>query len=99
MGDYHINRLGGLQAFNEAGAAHTVNKTGEQGVVVTTNTVAVVGGFCAVQIIADAVFSEFTEVGATGQSMVGISLPAGMVIFGTISGYTLASGAVRAYKA
>lgn len=70
---------------------------GNGGVVVTTNTTAVTGTFTAVQILEDATFSVFTETGATGQTMTGFVVPAGVVLFGRITAYTLTSGRVRAY--
>lgn len=75
------------------------DRTGALGVVVTTNTGAVTDSFYAVQILEDATFSAFTETGATGQAMTGFAVPAGVVLYGNITGYTLTSGKVRAYKA
>lgn len=76
----------------------TSDFTGRKGAVVTSDTNAVVGPFVAVQILVDAVFADFSETGAVG-SVVGLPLPAGLVLHGNITGYTLTSGAVRAYKA
>ena len=70
---------------------------GSKGVVITANTVAVVGSFTSIQVLADAVFSAFVETGATGV-MTGFTIPAGVTLFGLITGYTLTSGTVRAYK-
>lgn len=72
--------------------------TGRKGVVNTVDTAAVTGPFCAITILADATFSALAETDATG-SLVGLSLPAGLTIHGNITGFTLSSGAVRAYKA
>lgn len=71
---------------------------GQYGGVVTTNTSPVTGQFCAIQILEDATFSAFTEAGFTGQAMTGFALPAGSVIVGNITAYTLSSGKVRAYQ-
>lgn len=76
----------------------TSDFTGRKGAVVTSDTNAVVGPFVAVQVLVDAVFADFSETNCDGL-LVGLSLPAGLVIHGNIIGYTLASGAVRAYKA
>jgi len=76
-----------------------VNEDGTAGVTNTTNTTAVSGNFSAITLLADTVFSSLTETGATGQAMTGITLPAGLTIFGKFTAYTLASGAVRAYNA
>lgn len=73
--------------------------TGASGVVVTTNTAAVTGSFYAVQVLEDATFSAFTESDASGQSMTGFAIPAGVTLYGNITGYTLTSGKVRAYLA
>lgn len=77
----------------------TSDVKGMAGVVVTTNTGAVTGVFGAIQILEDAVFSLFTETGASGQAMTGFAIPAGTVLYGLITAYTLTSGKVRAYKA
>lgn len=75
----------------------SVDGGGQAGVVVTTNTSAVTGTFSSIQILEDATFSVFTESGASGQAMTGFSIPAGTVLFGRITAYTLTSGKVRAY--
>lgn len=76
-------------------------KGGENGVTVTTNTSSVLapagGSFTAIQVLEDATFSAFTEIGAAGQAMTGFVVPAGITLFGRITGYTLTSGKVRAY--
>ena len=72
-------------------------ETGRGGVVNTQNTTQVIGGFSSIQVLSDAVFSEFTELSATGV-ITGISIPAGVILYGVISSYTLTSGVVRAYK-
>lgn len=64
--------------------------------VVTSNTSPVTGNFQAVQILVEATFSAWTETGLTG-SMTGFAIPAGVIIFGNITGYTLSSGRVKAY--
>lgn len=70
---------------------------GLAGVVVTTNTSPVSGQFTVIQVLEDANFSAFSETGASGQAMTGFVIPAGVAIFGRITGYTLASGKVRAH--
>jgi len=64
----------------------------------TSNTSAITGNFRAIQIINDAVFSLLTDTGSTG-SLTGLTIPAGVVLFGKFTAYTLTSGAVRAYSA
>jgi hypothetical protein len=80
---------------NIAGAAG-----GCHGVVVETGTDAITGKFYAIQVLADANFSVFTENGKSGDAMTGFVIPAGTTIINGlgITAFTLASGRVRAYK-
>lgn len=78
-------------------AERIVDGGGQAGVTVTTNTSPVTGSFTAIQVLEDATFSAFLELGATGQAMTGFVIPAGVTLFGRITAYTLASGKVRAY--
>lgn len=73
------------------------NAEGARGVVNTVNTTPVVGTFSAIQLLEDTVFSALTESNATGGVITGRTLPAGLVLYGAFTGYTLTSGAVRAY--
>lgn len=86
---------------NGAFAEVTVDGGGQAGVTVTTNTSPVSapagGSFTAVQVLEDATFSAFAELGASGQSMTGFVVPSGVTLFGRITAYTLTSGKVRAY--
>lgn len=75
-----------------------VDITGALGVVVETGTSAVTGLFSSIQILEDATFSVFTE-SADGDAMTGFVVPAGIVLHGRITAFTLSSGKVRAYKA
>jgi hypothetical protein len=70
------------------------------GVVVETGTTAITGKFYAVQVLADAQFSVFTENAKTGDAMTGFTIPAGTILYNGlgITAFTLSSGAVRAYK-
>ena len=75
-----------------------VEVSGEAGVRVTTGTTAVTGTtYTAIQVLEDATFTVLTETGASGDAMTGFVIPAGMVLKGTFTAYTLASGKVRAY--
>lgn len=74
------------------------DRTGSLGNVVSTNTDAVSGQFYAIQVLEDATFSAFVETDSTGQAMTGFVIPAGTILYGNITGYTLASGKVRAYR-
>ena len=70
---------------------------GQNGVVTETGTTAVTGDFYAIQILADAVFSTFTERNGSGDAMTGFTISAGQTLFGSITAFTLTSGKVRAY--
>lgn len=84
--------LNNVNITGAAGACH--------GVVVETGTDAVTGKFYAIQVLADANFSAFTENGSSGDVMTGFAIPAGTVIYNGlgITAFTLTSGKVRAYK-
>ena len=86
-----------MTVFNEGAPGLYANSDGQKGVVVTTNTSPVVGNFSKITILADANFSALTEKNASGQAMTGFVIPAGLTLFGDFTGYTLASGKVRAY--
>jgi ATP-dependent 26S proteasome regulatory subunit len=76
----------------------TVDVNGSMAVRYTTNTTAVTGGnFRQIQCLTDTVFSVLTRTNATG-SIAGVTLPAGTVLFGPFTAYTLTSGAVAAYN-
>lgn len=71
---------------------------GRNGVVIETGTTAITGNFTAIQVLATANFSLFTESEAEGDAMTGFDIDPG-IIFGQITAFTLTSGKVRAYKA
>lgn len=69
---------------------------GQRGTINTADTNAVTGvEVSCIQVVEDAVFSSFTEEGATGS--IATAWTAGSFIFGRITAYTLSSGKVRAY--
>ena len=76
------------------------NAGARNGVVTETGTTAVTGDFYAIQVLATANFSLFTETGSSGDAMTGFDIPAGTVLYNGmgITAFTLTSGAVRAYK-
>jgi hypothetical protein len=74
-----------------------VDDSGRAGVVVRTSTTTATGSFNAIQVLADATFSLLTESGATGDTMTGFVVPAGVTLFGNFTAFTLTSGKVRAY--
>lgn len=72
----------------------------DAGVVVETGTTAITGqDFSAIQFLTDTTFSSLTEVGkVSGDAMTGIAFKAPATIYGKFTGFTLTSGAVRAYR-
>lgn len=72
---------------------------GQAGAVFESGTTAVAGGFCAVHVIAEAVFSALDWPELSGDALTGVTIPAGTTLYGDITGFTLSSGSVLAYKA
>lgn len=72
--------------------------SGTAAATITTDTTAVTGTFAAITVLSDAVFTSLTRASTTG-SLGSTTIPAGVTIFGDITGYQLASGAVIAYGA
>ena len=76
----------------------TSESKGGSSATITTGTTAVTGTFSAITVLSDAVFTSLTRANTTG-SLGATTVPAGVTLFGTITGYQLASGAVIAYGA
>lgn len=75
-----------------------VEVSGESGARTTTGTTPVTGAtYSAIQVLEDATFTTLTETGAVGDAMTGFAIPAGVVLKGRFTAYTLSSGKVRAY--
>lgn len=70
---------------------------GRNGVINTSDDTPVVAAIAAIYCTDDVVFAELTEAEATGSTA--LEWDRKEWIFGQITGYTLASGSVRAYKA
>lgn len=70
---------------------------GQNGAVVRTTTTATSGEFHAIHVVADAVFSALTG-NYSGDALTGVTIPAGQVLFGRFTAFTLTSGKVIAYK-
>ena len=88
-----------VEVKNDDGNPLPVKDTaGGDAATITTDTVAVTGSFVAITVLADAVFTSLTRTNTTG-TLGSITIPAGVTIFGAITGYQLASGAVIAYGA
>ena len=72
---------------------------GMNGATVETGTTAITGGnFIAIQVIEDAVFSTLTMTDYDGDALTSVTFPAGFVIYGRCTAFTLTSGKVIAYK-
>lgn len=75
---------------------------GANGVTNEQGTTARTGFWVAIQVLNDAVFTTFTEEGSDGgnDGLLTITIPAGTTLYNAfgITAFTLASGAVRAYK-
>lgn len=77
-------------------AARDTNGTGA--VRYTTDTTAVTGGnFAQIHCLTNTVFATLTRTNGTG-SLTGVTLPAGTLLIGPFTAYTLTSGAVAAYS-
>jgi hypothetical protein len=82
---------------DENGGNRTADVNGSGPVRYTTNTTAVTGiNVKQIQCITDTVFASLTRTWATG-SLTGVTIPAGTVLFGPFTAYTLTSGVVAAY--
>lgn len=73
---------------------------GTSGSVNETGTTPITGRFYAIQILNDTEFAVLTDTLASGDSLVGKTIPAGITLFGNFTAFTLVTGGVvRAYKA
>lgn len=77
----------------------TRNLKGENGAVIRTGTTATTGDFDAILCLEDTVFASYTNILWSGDSLAGVTIPAGTVLFGHFTAFTLTSGKVIAYKA
>lgn len=73
------------------------NLKGEGGAVVRTGTTPATGQFDALQCIEPTVLASITS-NLSGDSLVGVTLPAGFVLYANITAFTLTSGKVIAYR-
>lgn len=80
------------------GVANAVSGVmGERGGVVETGTTAVTGDFSAIQCLEDTVFALLTRPDFTGDTLVGVTITAGTILYGYCTAFTLTSGKVIAY--
>lgn len=71
---------------------------GADGCVNETGTTAITGEFYELQLLTATTFALLTDLTASGDAITGIALPAGTVLRGNFTAFTLTSGAVRAYR-
>lgn len=69
------------------------------GVVTETGTTAITGSFAQIHCLTATTFATLTENGAASDAMTGFAIPAGTILYGRFTAFTLTSGAVRAHKA
>lgn len=79
------------------GSVPVTGLMGEFGGVHETGTTAVTGDFSAIQILEAATFSLITRPDFTGDALTGFAIPAGTVLYGRCTEFTLTSGKVIAY--
>ena len=78
---------------------------GQNGFNVVTGTSAQTGNYSAITIVTDTVVASITATNIqlngseSATALSGVTLPAGITIFGKITGFTLTSGSVIAYYA
>lgn len=84
--------------FAITGLADRQTTLGTLGATHESGTTAVTGAFGAIQALADTVFSVLTASDWTGDSTASMPLPAGAIIYGQFTAFTLTSGRVVAYR-
>ena len=72
---------------------------GQEGATFESGTTAVTGEFCDITMVEDTEFSALTWPELDGDTITGVTFQAGFTIYGQITGFTLSSGKVLAYKA
>jgi len=93
QGSASVNREAQIE-----GLANRQIALGALGATYKSNTTAVLGQFGAIQALADSVFSLLTVADWDGDTTASMPLPAGAVVFGQITAFTLTGGRVVAYK-
>lgn len=69
------------------------------GSVTEVGTTAVTGQFTQIHCITASTFSLLTDLTGSGDAATGFAYPAGFVLHGNFTAFTLSSGSVRAYVA
>lgn len=85
-------------AHSTQGSTPVTGLMGEFGGVVETGTTAVTGDFSAIQVIEEATFSLLTRPEFTGDALTSIAIPAGTILYGYCTAFTLSAGKVIAYN-
>jgi len=67
------------------------------GAVTETGTTAITGQFSEIHCITASTFSTLTDLTGTGDAATGFAYPAGFILYGNFTAFTLTSGFVRAY--
>jgi hypothetical protein len=91
----------GIEVVNDSGnPIPTSDKySGSKGFTAFTGTTARTGNWYAIQILSDTVFSTLTtSIANDGDTLAGVTIPAGNVIYGPFTAITLTSGKAIAYK-
>lgn len=92
------------EIFSTNGALHVQDNSGQNGVIMLTDTTAVTGNFRAIYVLADAVFSTLTsDITKNGTSTAAVAADFGTVyqgttLYGKFTAVTLTSGKVILYK-
>jgi hypothetical protein len=78
---------------------NTIRYLGQAGSDLVEDTTAMTGNWFAIQILEEAAFSVLTDASmdVTG-TLSSVTFPAGVIIFGAFTAFTLSSGAVLAYR-
>jgi len=69
------------------------------GAVTETGTTAITGQFSEIHCITATTFATLTDLTHSGDVATGFAYPAGFILYGNFTAFTLTSGSVRAYVA
>ena len=72
-------------------------KAGQYGLIWEVGTTAITGSFCKLKCITETTFAKLTD-NITGDTITAVAFPAGTVLEGLFTAFTLTSGSVLAYK-
>lgn len=83
-------------AFFKQGEVDNIS-LGQGGATVETGTTAVTGTFAVIQFLEGGSFAALTS-NYDGDTLVGVTMASGTIIYGRFTAFTLSSGKVIAYK-